>query len=70
MWPDIPIHSSPPARGIRGHIMGRLKIYAEESPGFPATNDLSRAITGMAAKAGDLLRALSAETGQRPGKGI
>jgi hypothetical protein len=70
MWPNTAIHSSRPARGIRGHMMEILKIYAQESPGFPATIGPSRAITGAAAKAGDLLHALSMETGQRPGKGI
>jgi hypothetical protein len=47
-----------------------LKIDAEESPGFPAMIGPSHAITGAAAKAGDLLRALSVETSQRLGKGI
>jgi hypothetical protein len=47
-----------------------LKIDAEESPGFPATIGPSHAITGAAAKVGDLLRALSVETSQRLGKEI
>jgi hypothetical protein len=51
-------------------MMEILKSYAAQSPGFPATNGPSRAITGAAAKAGDLLRALSVETSQRLGKGI
>jgi hypothetical protein len=51
-------------------MMEILKIYAVESPGFPATIGPSHAITGAAARMGDLLRALSVETSQRLGKGI
>jgi hypothetical protein len=51
-------------------MMEILKIYAVESPGFPATIGPSHAITGAAARVGDLLRALSVETSQRLGKGI
>jgi len=64
------IHSSRPARGIRGHIKEILTIYAKELPGIAAMNGPSRAIRGAAAKAGDLLRALSSETSQRLGKGF
>jgi hypothetical protein len=47
-----------------------LKIYTNEASGFPATIGPSHAITGAAARAGDLLRALSVETSQGLGKGI
>jgi hypothetical protein len=51
-------------------MMKMLKIYTDEAPGFPATIGLSHAITEAAAKAGDLLRALSVKTSQRLDKGI
>jgi nitronate monooxygenase len=47
------IFSGRPARGIRNAMMKNLEPYAEELPGFPAMNGLTRAIRGAAAKAGD-----------------
>jgi len=70
MWPDTPIHSSRPPCRFRGHMMEILEIHAEELPGFPAMNGSSRAITRAAAKAGDLLHAVSAKTSQGLGKGF
>jgi nitronate monooxygenase len=47
------IFSGRPARGIRNAMMKNLEPYAEELPGFPAMNSLTRAIRGAAARAGD-----------------
>jgi len=47
------IFSGRPARGIRNAMMKNLEPYAEELPGFPAMNGLTRAIRSAAAKAGD-----------------
>jgi hypothetical protein len=47
-----------------------LAIRAEELPGFPAMNGPSRAIRRAAAKAGNLLHAMSAEASQGLGKGF
>jgi nitronate monooxygenase len=47
------IFSGRPARGIRNAMMKHLEPYAEELPGFPAMNGLTRAIRSAAAKAGD-----------------
>jgi hypothetical protein len=51
-------------------MMEILAIHAEELAGFPAMNGSSRAIRRAAAKAGDLLHAVSAETSQGLGKGF
>ncbi len=47
------IYSGRAARGIRNKMMRILTPYAEELPGFPAMNSLTRAIRGAAAKSGD-----------------
>jgi nitronate monooxygenase len=49
-----PVYSGRPARGIRNRMMEILSPHAEELPGFPAMNSLTRAIRGAAAKGGDL----------------
>jgi hypothetical protein len=61
---------APDSDGRHAALMEILKIYTKELPGFPATISPSHAITVAAAKVGDLLCALSVETGQRLGKGI
>ena len=85
------VYSGRHARGIRNEMMETLEPHAEDLPGFPAMNSLTRAIRTAAAKngdsdaqslwagqgavlarampAGDLLRALSDETGRRLDEG-
>ncbi|MDB5397917.1 MAG: nitronate monooxygenase [Rhodospirillales bacterium] len=48
-----PIYSGRPARGIQNTMMEILSPFAEELPGFPAMNSLTRAIRVAAAKGGD-----------------
>lgn len=45
--------SGRPSRGIRNAMMNNLEPRAEELPGFPAMNGLTRAIRNAAAKAGE-----------------
>ncbi len=47
------VYSGRPARGIRNEMMETLEPHAEDLPGFPAMNGLTRAIRSAAAKAGD-----------------
>jgi hypothetical protein len=48
-------------RGIRDTMTDIVEAYAEESPGFPAMNDPTRAITRVAAQADGFLPAMSIE---------
>ena len=47
------VYSGRPARGIRNRMMEILIPHAEELPGFPAMNSLTRAIRSAAAIGGD-----------------
>jgi nitronate monooxygenase len=48
-----PVYSGRPARAIQNTMMEILSPYAQELPGFPAMNSLTRGIRGAAAKNGD-----------------